>query len=446
MKRANDLALSTEEAQHVSCLSSVYEQLKQAVFSPEWIQRFRRSEKAFTRSRALPFHRLVTWLLNLRKGSAEQELVGFFATLEEQPLASATPTPAALCKARQRLSAKVFPALNRQAIETFRAGWSTPLWHGFRLFAVDGTTLRLPNNAALERYFGAQPSGPMLARVSMLYDLGHELVVDLQLAAYCVSERELAIAHLAAARPEDLLLYDRGYPAFWLMVMHLQRGLAFCMRLPRESFSAAEPFWNSDADSTIITLTPSAEQARECRNQELPSDPIRVRLVRVRLPGGETEVLAISVLEETRLPARLFKALYHRRWGAEESYKRQKRWVEIENFSGRSVLAVQQDVQAKILALNLSSMVREVAQLIASRRYAERTHRYQVRWTSTLSTMKNTLVRLLIGTQQAPMIILTSVICKLSKAVDAVRPDRQFPRENPGKLKAGFHNAYRRTA
>jgi hypothetical protein len=99
--------------------------------------------------------------------------------------------------------------------------------------------------------------------------------------------------------------------------------------------------------------------------------------------------------------------------------------VEIENFSGRSVLAVQ---------------------LIASRRYAARTHRYQVRWTSTLSNMKNTLVRLLIGTRQASMIILTSVICKLSKAVDAVRPDRQFPRENPGKLKAGFHNAYRRTA
>jgi hypothetical protein len=219
------------------------------------------------------------------------------------------------------------------------------------------------------------------------------------------------------------------------------------MRLPRESFSAAEPFWNSDADSTIIiTLTPSAGQARECRHQELPSDPLRVRLVRVRLPGGETEVLATSVLEETRLPARLFKTLYHRRWGAEESYKRQKRWVEIENFSGRSVLAVQQDVQAKILALNLSSMVRGVAQLIASHPYAARTHRSQVRWTSTLSNMKNTLVRLLIGTRQAPMIILTSVICKLSKAVDAVHPDRQFPRENPGKLKAEFHNAYRRTA
>ena len=258
--------------------------------------------------------------------------------------------------------------------------------------------------------------------------------------------RQATIAHLEAARPEDLLLYDRGYPAFWLMAMHLQRGVEFCMRLPRGSFAAAEPFWNSDATSALITLTPSAKQARDCRQQGVPTDLIRVRLVRVRLPDGETEVLATSVLEEARLPARLFKALYHRRWTAEESYKCQKRWVEIENFSGRSVLAVQQDVHAKILALNLSSMVRVVAQLIASRRYATRRYRYQVRWTSTLSAMKHTLVRLFIGTLHASTNLLTSIICKLSKAVEAVRPDRQFPRKNPGQLKVGFHAAYKRTA
>lgn len=419
----------------------MYDQSKQALFSPEWIGRFRRSEKAFTRNRDLPFHRLVTFLLNRRKGSTEQELEGFFATLEEQPLASATPTVSAVCKARRRLSAEIFPALNRQAIETFRAGWATPLGHGFRLFAVDGTTLRLPSSPALEKHFGAQPSGPILARASMLYDLGHDLVVALQLASPCVSERELTIAHLEAAQPEDLLLYDRGYRAFWLMAMHVGRGLDFCLRLARDSLSAAEPFWDGDADSAIITLTASRDQARDCRNQDLPSDPLRVRV-----PDGETEVLATSILEEERLPARLFQALYHRRWGAEEGYKRQERWLEIENVSGRSVRAVQQDLHAKILALNLTSMVRGLAQVIATRRHAARQHAYQVRWTSSLSAMKDTLARLLLGTLHVPRELLTQAILSLSDAVEAVRPDRQFPRRNPGKLKPGFHPAYGRTA
>ncbi|MBK1720631.1 hypothetical protein CKO27_24045, partial [Thiocystis violacea] len=127
-------------------------------------------------------------------------------------------------------------------------------------------------------------------------------------------------------------------------------------------------------------------------------------------------------------------------------YKRQKRWLEIENLSGRRVLAVPQDVHAKILALNLASMVRGLAPVIARRRHAARKRAYQVRWTSRLSTMKHTLVRRLIGTLYAPTTPLTQAIRGLSDAVDAVRPDRQFPRLNPGKLKPGFHPAYCRTA
>jgi hypothetical protein len=155
----------------------------------------------------------------------------------------------------------------------------------------------------------------------MLYDLSQELILDFQLGAYCISERELAIAHLQAAEAGDLILYDRGYPAFWLMAMHRPQGLEFCMRLSRGSLAAAEAFWNSQARSEIITLNPSSEQRRECRQQGLSTDPIRLRLVRVRLQGGETEVLATTVLEEERLPARLFKALYHRRWGAERCHQ-----------------------------------------------------------------------------------------------------------------------------
>lgn len=413
---------------------------------PDFIQDFRLSDTAFTRVRDLPFQRLVTFMLNLRKASTEQELAGFFATLEEQPVASATPTRAAFSKARKQLSEKVFSALNRGAIETFRAGCKTPLWHGFRLFAVDGTALRLPGGAALEAFFGAQGSGPTLARASILYDVSHDLVVDTQVSATCVSERELAVEHLAAARPGDLLLYDRGYPAFWLFALHLMLGVEFCMRLPRNSFSAADAFWESAEPAAIITLNPSPEQRRDCRTQGVPEAPLRVRLVRVRLRGGETEVLATSVLDEARLPARLFAQLYHRRWSVQESYKRQKRWLEVENLSGRSVLAVRQDIHAKILALNLAAMVRAVAQWLAARRFAARKRTYQVRACAALSAMKNNLVRFLIGSSHDRGGLLKRLIQQLSSSVDAVRPDRSFPRSNPGKLKPGFHMLYKRAA
>jgi hypothetical protein len=385
-------------------------------------------------------------MLNLRKGSTEEELAGFFATLEEQPVASAVPSRAAFSKARQGLSEKLFSHLNRLAIETFRGGWATPLWHGFRLLAVDGTTFRLPSGVVLTRTFGEQPSGPTLARASILYDIAHDLVVDAQVAATCVGEHELAIAHLPAARPGDLLLYDRGYPASWFFALHLAQGIDFCMRLSRSSFAPANAFWKTDAVSQVVTLTPSAKQRRACRDQGLEAEPIQIRLVRVRLKGGETEVLATSVLDERRLPARLFAALYHRRWRLEEHYKRQKRWAEIENLSGRSVLAVRQDIHAKLLAMNLAAMLRNVAQLLAARRFAHRRLSYQVRGCNALSAMKNTLVRLLIADPIDRQRLLEALIRHLSSSVDAIRPDRSFPRNNPGKLKPGFHQAYKRAA
>lgn len=179
-------------------------------------------------------------MLNLRKGSTEQELAGFFATLQEHPVATAVPGRAAFSKARKGLSEKVFGHLNRLAIERFRAGWSTPLWCGFRLLAIDGTTFRLPSGEALARTFGEQPSGPTLARGSVLYDIAHDLVVDTQVAASCVGEHELAIEHLAAARTGDLLIYDRGYPAFGFFALHLALGIDFCMRLSRSTCRARQ--------------------------------------------------------------------------------------------------------------------------------------------------------------------------------------------------------------
>ncbi len=209
-------------------------------------------------------------------------------------------------------------------------------------------------------------------------------MVDTQVAASCVGEHELAIEHLAAARTGDLLLYDRGYPTFWFFAMHLALGIDFCMRLSRSSFAAANVFWQSEEVSKVVTLAPCAEQRRTCRDQGLSAEPIRIRLAGVRLKGGETEVLATSVLDERCLPSRLFAQLYHRRWSVEAHYKRQKRWAEIEDLSGRSVLAVRPDIHAKILAMNLAAMVRNLAELIATRRFAHRKLPYQVRGCSAL--------------------------------------------------------------
>jgi hypothetical protein len=88
----------------------------------------------------------------------------------------------------------------------------------------------------------------------------------------------------------------------------------------------------------------------------------------------------------------------------------------------------------------------DVAQLVADRRFAHRKREPGGGACSGLSTMKNKLVRLLFADPDERRGLLELLTQSLSSAVEAVRPNRSFPRRNPGKLKPGFHPAYKRTA
>ena len=82
----------------------------------------------------------------------------------------------------------------------------------------------------------------------------------------------------------------------------------------------------------------------------------------VRLSSGELEVLATSLLDEPRYPSACFAQAYGYRWGEETFYGLLKGRLDLENFSGRSVESVQQDVHAMILLSNLESVVTRSAQ------------------------------------------------------------------------------------
>ena len=413
------------------------------MFSAEFAARARLTPAAFTRQRELPLPHLVGLLLNLRKGSLQDEVNGFWEVLTGQPLASGV-SAAALCKARQKLDPYALWGLNERLLGAFAEAFPVRRWHGLRVLATDGSTLRLPRSPEVIAHFGAPPSGSTipLGRLSQLVDVLNGVVVDAELDAYDVGERVLASEHLEATAPQDLVLYDRGYPAFWLFARHYQLERHFCARLPLGFSTEVTAFLASGARSAVITLTPTPEARQPCRRYEIPPDPLHVRLVRVTLANGETEVLATSLLSEQDWPSPWFKGLYHLRWGAEEAYKCGKLRLELENFSGLSVRVVLQDCFAKLFTVNLTAICTWVAQVIATARYRQRRREYRVNFAHALSGMKNTVVRLLVGTDTTEL--LTSLILAMAMTVEAVRPDRSFPRNmKPAKLQ-GFHRNYKR--
>jgi hypothetical protein len=58
-----------------------------------------------------------------------------------------------------------------------------------------------------------------------------------------VGERQMLFEHLDKLRHNDLLVLDRGYPAYWLFAALWQRKLHFCMRV--DSLNSADQAWPS---------------------------------------------------------------------------------------------------------------------------------------------------------------------------------------------------------
>ena len=110
----------------------------------------------------------------------------------------------------------------------------------------------------------------------------------------------------------------------------------FCARIPYNRWRVAKKFYVSGNKEQIVKFKPSPQSIKKCYEMGLNANPLKVRLIRVELESGETEILATSLTDMKKYPIELFSDLYHCRWPVEEDYKTLKYRLQIENFSGKT--------------------------------------------------------------------------------------------------------------
>jgi hypothetical protein len=384
---------------------------------------------------------VLLFLLNLVKGALQRELDDFFQVLRNADGAERAVTKSAFCAARQKLKPSAFIDLNQDLVRRWYREAPVRRWRGLDLRAVDGSTLRLPDTpdaiATFGRMFPAHSAPATLARISQVYDPLNGLILDALIAPYQRDERDLLVEHLATLEAGCLLL-DSGYPAFWVFAALQARKIAWCARVALDPWSVVRSFLAAGQDDAVVLLEPHAAALADCRARGLSGLPIRVRLIRVLLPTGEVEVLMTSLLACDDYPAEAFAGLYHLRWTQEECYKCFKCRVEVENWSGKSALTIDQDFHAKVLALNLTAVLVRTAQEIVDDRGRDAVHPKQVNMTHALCAMKGALVRLL--TRGNPLELLRRLIEIFARTVEPVRPRRSYPRRKGPHLQ-GYHMA-----
>lgn len=415
----------------------------------DFISAHRNEPTNFTRNSHLSFQNLVLFLLNQVKGSLQQELDTFFQQLNDTELPFRVVHKSAFTQARKKLKSTAFIALNRLIIQQVEKSNTLKTWKGFRLYAVDGSRIRLPDLPKVIDAFGALGNNnkehdcPM-ALASACYDVLNNLMIDARIGHSKGSERSHAIEHLKHVACNALMIYDRGYPALWFMQAHIERSIDFCNRCPWNLYNETRDFYFGDQWEAIVTLTPKGDSRKKCHDNSVSDLPVKVRLVRVDLPNGEKEILITSVLDSKRIVAMDFKGLYHSRWGVEEAFKRLKSRLEVENFSGKSVLAVKQDFYAKMMTYNLEALLARAAEPKVKKETAHCKHDYAVNHAQALSRLKGTWIKMI----KLPSQLLSSFIAQVVEIIvlcrESIRPDRNYERDFVGKKKARFPVAYKR--
>lgn len=414
--------------------AELIEHLKEILHSPQFVHRHKQSKKDFTRERKLSFQMLFLYFMNFIKGSYQDELDHYFKALFRLDVPITFVSKMALSLARKKLGYEAFIEFNHHLLDFFYDRFKTiKTWNGFNLLAIDGSTLKLFKYKEIREHFGVlKPNkGPAcaMARVSQMFDVLNKVTIDATISPFRVGERELFHKHMLNLLPNDLLLLDRGYPAYWIFNLIMSLKGNFCARISNR-WKIVQNFIQSGAQESIIDLHASYQSKNECNEMGLDTAPLRLRLIRIELETGEIEVLITSLIDEQQFPYDVFMDLYHKRWPVEVDYLFMKQRIEVGNFSGESVLSVYQDFHAKVLAKNLTWILASPAQNAVENEINEKKHEYQLNMTQAISKSKDTLFLLFERPRKIMMQLLQDLHALFMAATEPIRPGRKFKRKH----------------
>lgn len=371
--------------------------------------------KAFTRTRNLSFSNLIYFILQSTHKSISINYTQLLEKLSHEKLTFVSKQ--AISKARQGISPDAFKELFRISVEQF---YKVPdilnNWNGFHIYAVDGSTIQIPESKENSIFFGSNPNKTAkespLASISVLYDVLNDVLVDTSLYPYRYNERAAAKEHLQFLPKfqNTIILFDRGYPSEELFRFLDSRNIFFLMRLPKTYKKAIF----EEKDFTFSY--PDSDKKKH----------LTLRSIHFPLEDGKTEYLVTNIMQ-SKLEYSLFKELYSLRWGVESKYRELKNRLEIEAFNSIKPICIQQEFFAAMFISNLAAILKRSADSCISvsntNKYLYKTNRSYI-----LNRIKSYMVPLLITSLSECQRMILKIIEEASKVLSIIRPGRKFGR------------------
>lgn len=374
---------------------------------------FKLKANSFTRKRKMGFTDIIGTCLNFSKKSLQLEIDNYVELTDpsvEKPI-----TKQAFSKARQNISPDAFKALFLMTSETAMQSGVIRRFKGHRIFAIDGTELQLPKAEEIAKWF-TQNNGSTSprARVSALCDVLSGYIIHANIEDTAVAERTLALDNLeyykAFHKAKDIIIFDRGYPSKNIIQYLTVNNMRFVARMQKN--------FNKDIDNT--------NEQDFCVNIA----DCKVRIIKLALDNGEIEVLATN-LSKGLFKHSEFKELYSLRWGIETKYNTLKNKLDIETFSGKTVVSILQDFYATLYLSNLVTSIKAETDEIIAKEEEDKDLKYEYKTNENIliGKLKDKLILIILNDNSAQRkYLLNKLVEQISLYKVPIVPGRHFNR------------------
>jgi len=418
--------------------------IREVAKSPELF--VKNPERDFTRDRKLTLESVVQLIISMGGNSIYKEL------LESHRYDESTATTSAFVQQRD----KILPCLFEYLLHEFTQSHSElETYRGYRLLAVDGSSLHIPTNPDdIETYCKAKSdrSGYNLMYMTAMFDLCNKLYTDAYVQPINGFSENGAFIHMikrSRIHGNAIIIADRNFESYNNFANIEQKGYNYVIRckdvLSCNGILSGLRLPNCGEFDVLVHRILTRKCTNEIKNNpdiykciasKSPFDfldshsnffyPISFRVVRFMIPDGSFQTVITNLSQDDFQPHEL-KMLYKMRWGIETSFRELKYAVGLTNFHSKRRERIVQEVFARIIMYNFAEMI--TLHVVISKNDTK--HTYQVNFSVAIHICRHFLRAL----NYAPLCDIEALI---SRNVLPVRPDRKAKRNVRARSAVSF--------
>ena len=343
------------------------------------IEKYVLGENKFIRDSKFSFKDYVTFLCFNKGTSNQADLEDFIEdnfTTDIQQI-----TRQAFSKQRTFINPLVFKEISKQYLLEINYHKNYDFfksYKGFRLFGGDGSDFEIPDFEEVRKEFQIKNTEkyrkPAQAKFSSIMDLLNGFILDGIIGNY--KQAELPLMHQNLENIQELIIpeksifiFDRGYNAMELYAHIMSMSSYFIVRLKDKSY--IDDRYKITENDAEIELELTKQRLKKFHNKDLKEKyskekHLKLRILTINLENESKEYLLTNILDKN-FTMDDFKELYNLRWGIETNYNTMKNRLNIENYTGKRKITIEQDIYSKFIKYNIFQYYKNYFNLLINR-------------------------------------------------------------------------------